>query len=622
MCVSSSDSGSARSKGVAVCVSTPVSSSGSRSGRSKDWCRAASALLLLGALSGCVAPAGPPEQRRPEPRSGRAPVLEPGQRSAAFDFLLAIELEREGRFEEALAAYRRVLTQDSEAPAVLRRLAELSMLLGRAGAALGWAERALAVDPDQDDLRLLVGAIHGERGDADAVREVLTGAEGSPISVPAAAMLYGVHAASDRYGEALPFARWLVEHEPDEARGYLLLARAHDKLGDPSSGERALRQGLGLHPGHIPLYTALAALRRARGDRIGEIGIYREWLVHHPGHRRALLAKAEAELATGREQDARLSLETLEGQHPLALEAVLKLAFLDYDQGAFEAAEARFARVHRRHPGQADVAFALGVVRRQLGKHAAAIEALEAIPRSSSRYGAARVQMASVFEARGALQRALETVAEALEAAPDPALELERARLLHRTGQREQAFAWLESLLDGSTADAGPLYQTGLLHAADADHEAALRSMERVLEHSPDHPGALNFVGYTLAERGENLDQAERLIARALELRPDDGFITDSLGWVYFQRAQPLLLNGHIEVARTWLDRAEAELLRAQELTGGDPVISEHLGDVCLALGRRDDALAHYEKAVSLGPREGEQPELAAKLERLRAALR
>jgi len=142
--------------------------------------------------------------------------------------------------------------------------------------------------------------------------------------------------------------------------------------------------------------------------------------------------------------------------------------------------------------------------------------------------------------------------------------------------------------------------------------------MERAIEQNPNNANALNYVGYTWAERGDNLDQAEDYIVRALDLRPNDGFIIDSLGWVYYMRARPLFDTGRKEEAKKYLDRALKELLRAQELTGGDPVVSEHLGDAYILLDQKHQALQKYQEAVDLTPREGEQPDLLEKLEALR----
>jgi tetratricopeptide (TPR) repeat protein len=83
-------------------------------------------------------------------------------------------------------------------------------------------------------------------------------------------------------------------------------------------------------------------------------------------------------------------------------------------------------------------------------------------------------------------------------------------------------------------------------------------------------------------------------------------------------RARPLFDTGRNEEAKKYLDRALKELLRAQELTGGDPVVSEHLGDAYILLDQKHQALQKYQEAVDLTPREGEQPDLLEKLEALR----
>jgi tetratricopeptide (TPR) repeat protein len=143
--------------------------------------------------------------------------------------------------------------------------------------------------------------------------------------------------------------------------------------------------------------------------------------------------------------------------------------------------------------------------------------------------------------------------------------------------------------------------------------------MERAIAQNPQNANALNYVGYTWAEQGDNLDQAEEYIVRALDLRPNDGFIIDSLGWVYYMRARPLFDAGKKEEATQYIERALQELLRAEELTGGDPVVSEHLGDVYLSMDQKKRALEEYQEAAGMMPREGEQPHLFEKIESLLA---
>ena len=91
---------------------------------------------------------------------------------------------------------------------------------------------------------------------------------------------------------------------------------------------------------------------------------------------------------------------------------------------------------------------------------------------------------------------------------------------------------------------------------------------------------------------GENLDEAERLVKEALKYKPDDGYITDSLGWVYFQK-------GLYEKSLRYLNRAV-------ELVPDDPVILEHLGDVHLKLSDKEKALEYYRRSLDLREKDRE----------------
>ena len=142
--------------------------------------------------------------------------------------------------------------------------------------------------------------------------------------------------------------------------------------------------------------------------------------------------------------------------------------------------------------------------------------------------------------------------------------------------------------------------------------------MQEVLKRNPENAQALNYIGYVWAERGENLDEAEQMIRKAVRLNPKDGYIIDSLGWVYYMRARSLIAQQDRLQGLSLLDQALTQLDLAMELTGGDPVVSEHLGDVYLLMDQKQRALECYQDAVDLEPRTAEQPNLTEKLERLR----
>jgi tetratricopeptide (TPR) repeat protein len=552
---------------------------------------------------------------------GAMPTVPPADAPAELDFLLGQEFEMDGRLPEAREAYERALRKDPQAVFLLKRLAELSAREERLTDALVYAERAHELEPDDEGLRLFLGSLYRIRQEPESAARVLQDAEGKPVSTDAALLLFSIGLEAENHAEARTIAEWLIQQEPASARGYVALAEVTERMGDVPGAEAVLRRGLVALPGDLALFGALARSRRDRGDRVGEIGIYREVLVAHPDHHATLLSLADAQTALGQEEEAIATLERIEAAHPDDLRTQLQLGFRSYEAGQLEAAERRFLRALQAQPEQHEIAYFLGVVQRKMGKDAEAIESFDRIPPVHERYADSRVQVAGIYEQQGDLVAARLEVDRAREVEPSQPLDLYAASLQAKAGDVTGAIAFLQELLEAAPEDAEVLYNIGVIHGEARNVDEAIRYMRIVLGIDPDHAGALNYVGYTFAERGEQLDEAEAMIARALELRPDDGFITDSLGWIYYRRAQPLLASGRIDEARAWLTRAVDQLERAAQLTGGDPVISEHLGDVHLALGQPALALENYEEAARLEPRPAEQPELERKLERLREEL-
>ena len=549
------------------------------------------------------------------------PSVPPADAPAELDFLIGQEFEMDGNLSEAREAYERALRKDPQAVFLLKRLAELAAREERLTDALVYAERAHELAPDDEGLRLFLGSLYRIRREPESAARVLEDAEGKPVSTDAALLLFGIELEAENNAKARAIAEWLIQQEPDSARGYVALAEVTERMGDVPGAEAVLRRGLAALPGDLALFGALARSRRERSDRVGEIGIYREILVAHPDHHATLLALADAQSALGQEEEASATLERIEAAYPDDLRTQLQLGFRSYEAGQLEAAERRFLRALEAQPEQHEIAYFLGVVQRKMGKDAEAIESLDRIPPAHERYSDSRVQVAGIYEQKGDLVAARLEVDRAREVEPSQPLDLYAASLQAKAGDVTGAIAFLEGLLAEAPDDAEVIYNIGVIHGEARNVEEAIRYMRIVLGLDPDHAGALNYVGYTFAERGEKLDEAEAMIARALELRPDDGFITDSLGWVYYRRAQPLLASGKVEEAKAWLTRAVDQLERAAQLTGGDPVISEHLGDVHLALGQPTLALENYEEAARLEPRPAEQPELEKKLERLRKEL-
>jgi Flp pilus assembly protein TadD len=146
-------------------------------------------------------------------------------------------------------------------------------------------------------------------------------------------------------------------------------------------------------------------------------------------------------------------------------------------------------------------------------------------------------------------------------------------------------------------------FQLGALYDENKNKDKSVSSMKRAIELNPQNAPALNYLGYTWAEMGVQLDEAESLILRALKLEPNDGFYIDSLGWVYYQKGD--------------YARAVEQLERAVEITVDDPTIIEHLGDAYEKVGKPDRALARYREALKRSKESDQIKRIREKMQRL-----
>lgn len=155
-----------------------------------------------------------------------------------------------------------------------------------------------------------------------------------------------------------------------------------------------------------------------------------------------------------------------------------------------------------------------------------------------------------------------------------------------RYSESLEAYDAAIDLLDPEDSSNWAVYFTRGIANERTDHwDAAEADFRRALELNPDQPQVLNYLGYSMVEKNENLDEALDMIERAVSARPDSGAITDSLGWVLYRLGR--------------YDEAVAPMERAVELMPVDPVVNDHLGDVYWAVGRTREAEFQWKRALS-----------------------
>jgi tetratricopeptide (TPR) repeat protein len=144
-------------------------------------------------------------------------------------------------------------------------------------------------------------------------------------------------------------------------------------------------------------------------------------------------------------------------------------------------------------------------------------------------------------------------------------------------------------------------YYRGICEERSKQWSKAEADMRKALELQPEQPHVLNYLGYSWIDQGVNLDEGMKMIKRAVEQRPDDGYIVDSLGWAYYR-------IGNYE-------DAVKNLERAIDLKPEDPTINDHLGDAYWRVGRTLEAKFQWAHARDLKPEPEDLPKIEAKLE-------
>jgi Flp pilus assembly protein TadD len=176
-------------------------------------------------------------------------------------------------------------------------------------------------------------------------------------------------------------------------------------------------------------------------------------------------------------------------------------------------------------------------------------------------------------------------------------------------GRADDAVAGLRRAAEAQPAQPALRFALGAALASAGRRDQAVEQMRALLELDHENAEALNFIGYSWAEQGVRLDEAEALLSRALRAAPRSGHIIDSLGWLMFRKGR--------------IPRAVELLEQAEGLVGPDPTVLEHLGDAYWAAGRTADATAAYRRALAGFGDEppAEQLRLRASLERKLASL-
>ena len=384
----------------------------------------------------------------------------------------------------------------------------------------------------------------------------------------------------------------LLKNDMGTAEAQLAIGR-QQLLADDRPGARAsFEQALKLKPDFLP--AALALGQMGPDERKEATASFESYVKQHPKERDARLALAQLYLSGDRLDDAQKQFEFLRAmdqQDPMPL---LALGLIKVQQKQYDAAQkylTQYAGLAEKtpgaDPGQAYLYLAQLALEQKHEDDAA--KWLDKVPQSSQQYVTARVTRAQLLAGKGKVDEARKMLADVQTDDPRELAQIARtdAAILFDAKRYPEAQARLQEANEAFPND--PEIQYDYAMAAEKNHHYELMEsvLRKVMQEQPDNPQAYNALGYSLADRNQRLDEANKLIEKASALAPNDAFIMDSLGWVKYRQG----------------DTADATKLlkRAYEIQP-NAEIGAHLGEVLWKSGDQKQALEAWRRAHRLEP--------------------
>jgi Flp pilus assembly protein TadD len=294
---------------------------------------------------------------------------------------------------------------------------------------------------------------------------------------------------------------------------------------------------------------------------------------------------ARAQINAERFVDALAELQKLTTQHPASVDGWLLLGSLQLQENQFAGAEkalmqflqlAQKINLPSNNAAYAQAYLQLAQLAENRKDFGAAQNWLSKIEDEKERLGA-QVRRASILAKQGKLEEGRALIREL----PEPTQAQARGKLMaevHLLRDHKQltaAIAMLDKALAEAPKDTGLMYELSTLHDKAKAHDKMEALLRQIMLLEPNNQAAYNALGYSLADRGVRLPEAQKLIERALEITPNDPYIVDSLAWVFYRMGK--------------LDEALKTLQGAYK-TRADAEIGAHIGEVLWMLNRKDEA--------------------------------
>ena len=492
---------------------------------------------------------------------------------------------------EAATEYRKA-AQKSDSVELARKATRLGFSYGFNDEALLAGKRWVKLDPDSDEARAFLGQLYFRLDDLRNSRRQFERLIEADPEDPGRRLLSLISYLSD---ERVPeradkLMRALAKPYDDSATAHYAVAVLALQAGDPEHAKKRASRAMELDPGYVRPQLLFARALMFEGETDDAI----EYLAHLIGDSPNPDPDARMELAlmymlTGRDDDALSQVNQILLEQNGRVDALRLMAIINFRAERLDAAWDDFEDLLASGQYRMDALYYLARIADYRGQHERAVRLYREVQFGSNTIFSQRRASALLAHRLDDEEGAFELLDGFAEASPNNAVEVValKAQLLISLDRFDEGLELYEKAItfrpDNQNLILGRaelLLQVGRLDEAIVEYRAAVKRW-------PGSAMAMNALGYTLADRTDQYDEAEKLIRKALAMNPESPAIIDSLGWVLYKLGQH--------------EEGLAELQRAYEGMN-DPEVASHLVEVLSELERLDEALELLESAEKLDP--------------------
>jgi len=414
-------------------------------------------------------------------------------------------------------------------------------------------EKIIRIDPEKKNIYLLLGQQYTEEND---------------------------------YKNALRVYKSLVKQFPYSYAGYFFLGRTLSKQGKTKAAIAAFKKTLKLEPGLEEPRWELVKLYQSQGQVKKAEKTYLEILESDDTNIEAAMGLGYLYYKNKKFKQSDRILKTL-GHRSLKESDIIRKLIRDYIEKQRHTQALVIVRgMLKGAPLNSELNYIAATVYHLKKNDSMAIRHFDKVKSDSDFYSDAVIQIAFILQNQGNIDEAIRRIEIAVKTASDkPEMMLYLGGMYEEKKDYERAVKILKQGLALAPDSTKLHFRLGVVYDKQGLKQSSIETMQHVIELDPQHYNALNYLGYTYTESGKNLDEAELLITRAIKIKPDDGYITDSLGWLHYKK-------GNYDTALQFLQKAAT-------LVPDDPIILEHLGDAYMKMNTPDKALKYYRRSLS-----------------------